>query len=149
MAADAWKAYNSFRKNVGDGLIDLDTHTFNVALFLSASNANDVAQTVYTALTSEHANASGYLTGGAALTGVTWNYSGTTATFDFTDPTWTASGGSIICRYAVIYDDTAAGKPLVCFSLLDNSPADVTVTAGNPLTLTINASGCFTLTGMA
>jgi hypothetical protein len=33
----------------------------------------------------------------------------------------------------------------VCYSLLDNSPADVTVTDTNTLTVQINASGVFTL----
>lgn len=148
MAVDAWVAYNSFRKQIGDGTIDLDSHTFKCALFLSTSNAGDVAQTSYSSLTNQHSNANGYTTGGVTVT-ATWNYSGTTATFDCTDPAWTASGGSIVARWAVIYDDTPAGKSLVAFCLMDDTPADITVTSGNTLTLQINPSGVFTLTGMA
>ncbi len=149
MAANAWKAYNSFRKNMADGLIDLDGHTFKIALFQSSSNCGDVAQTGYASLTNEVANGNGYVTGGATLGSVTFNYSGTTATFDCADPTWTASGGSIVSRFAVIYDDTATGDPLVACSLLDNAPANITENDGQTLTLQINASGIFTITGMA
>jgi hypothetical protein len=75
---------------------------------------------------------------------VTLSKSGTTTvTFDATDPAvWTASGGSIVARFAVLYE---VGGDVLAYCLLDNSPADVTVTTGNTLTLTINASGVFTL----
>jgi hypothetical protein len=36
--------------------------------------------------------------------------------------------------------------PLICYCLLDSAPADVTASAGNALTITMNASGTFTLT---
>jgi hypothetical protein len=61
---------------------------------------------------------------------------------------FTASGGSITARYAVIDDDTVTtpvADPLVCYSLLDNSPADLTATDGNTFTVQMNASGIFTL----
>jgi hypothetical protein len=67
-------------------------------------------------------------------------------TFDAADTTWNASGGSITARRAIIYDDTATNDDLVASILLDNTPADVTATAGNPLTLQWNASGIFTST---
>ena len=63
-------------------------------------------------------------------------------TVDCTDATWTASGGSIVARYAVIYE---VGGNVLCYCLLDSTPADVTVTDTNTLTVTINASGLFTL----
>jgi hypothetical protein len=59
---------------------------------------------------------------------------------------WTASGGSISARFAVIYDDSTTPKHLVCYSLLDTAPADVTATAGNTLTIAFHSSGCFTFT---
>jgi hypothetical protein len=60
--------------------------------------------------------------------------------------TWTASGGSLVFRFGVIYDNTAASKNLICYSLLDTTPADITVTNGETLNISINASGVFTLT---
>lgn len=151
MSAGKWKAYDFFKLNLANGLIDLDSHAFKVALFLSTSNANtlSVGTGLLADLTNQHANNNGYTTGGVALAGVTWTRSGSTVTFDCDNlaPAWTASGGPITARFAVIYDDTAAGDPLVAVCLLDTTPADVTATDGNPLNITINASGILALSG--
>jgi hypothetical protein len=137
--------YNSFREFVADGTIDLDTHTFKVML-VSSSYTFSAAHTVKTDITNELSTANGYTAGGATLTSVTWGHSGGTATFDAADTVWSASGGSITARRAVIYDDTAASDELVASVLLDTTPADVTATDGNTLTLQWNASGIFTIT---
>lgn len=155
MAADAWKFYNSFREYMGDGTIDMDGDEFKMALFLSTSNAATVTtNTVYADLTNQHAAANGYSTTGVAITATItnanqWLKSGASVMFDTDDAVWNASGGSIVARFAVIYDDTptSPADPLVCYSLLDNAPADVTVTTGNSLTIVINAAGAFTVTG--
>lgn len=136
--------YNSFREYVADGTIDLDTHTFKVML-TSSSYTPSASHTVKADVTNELSTANGYTAGGATLGSVNWGHSGGTATFDAADTVWTASGGSIAARYAVIYDDTAANDELVAYILLDTTPADVTATAGNTLTLQWNASGIFTL----
>jgi hypothetical protein len=145
--AGRFKLYEAFRENIGNGLVDLDSHTFKAKLFLSTSNANTLSNSLLADLTNEHAATFGYST--LTLTGVTWTRSGGTVTFDCDNPSWTASGGSITARYLVIYDDTAAGDPLVCVCLLDTAPADRTATSGNPFTLTISASGVFTFSGGA
>lgn len=139
MAAGSWTFTNTARTNLSTGTY-LDADSYKIALFLSTSNIG-AASTTYAGLTNEHANANGYTTGGNA---VTLSRTGTTTvTFDTTDPaTWTASGGSITARFAVLYE--VAGN-VVAYCLLDSTPADVTATTGNTLTLTINASGVFTL----
>ena len=139
MAAGPMLFTNTMRTELSKGTF-LDADTYKLALFLSTSNIG-AASTTYAALTNEHAAAFGYTTGGNA---VTLSRTGTTTvTFDTTDPAvWTASGGSIIARYAVLYE--VAGNVL-CYCLLDSTPADVTTTTGNTLTITINASGIFTL----
>jgi hypothetical protein len=139
MAAGPMLFTNTMRTSLSTGTF-LDADTYKLALFLSTSNIG-AASTTYAALTNEHAAAFGYTTGGNA---VTLSRTGTTTvTFDTTDPAvWTASGGSIIARYAVLYE--VAGNVL-CYCLLDSTPADVTTTTGNTLTITINASGIFTL----
>lgn len=147
MPAGKWKLYNSAKEYIGDGTIDLDTHTFKCALFTSSSNTNTLTNSTLSQLTNQVANANGYTTGGNTLTSVTWTQTGGTATFDAADTTWTASGGSITSRFAVIYDDTAASDELLCVCLLDTTPADVTATDGNTLTIQFNASGIFTLSG--
>lgn len=153
MAAGKWKLYETAKLYLADGTFDLDDNTnWKMALFLSTSNANTLGGTndVYGDLTNEHANANGYTTGGVALTGVTWTNSSGTITFDVADPVWTAAGGSIVARFAVIYKNATVNtivKPLLAVSLLDTTPADVTTTTGNTLTIQINASGVFTLSG--
>lgn len=149
MAAGKWKVYESAKEFIGDATIDLDTHTFKMALFLSTSNCNTLTHDQLADLTNQHANANGYTTGGITLTGVTWTRSGGTVTFTCSAPVWTAAGGPITARFAVIYDDTAGGDELLCVCLLDAAPADVTATDGNTLTVTPHASGIFTLSGAA
>jgi hypothetical protein len=138
-AAGAWTFTNSARTKMLNGQFDFDSDTWKMALFLSTSNLG-AASTTYAGVTNEHANANGYTTGGVAIT---FSLSGTTTvTADSTDATWTASGGSIVARFAAIYE---VGGDVVCFCLLDDTPADVTVTTGNQLTVAIHANGVFQL----
>lgn len=154
MAAGKWKLYETAKLYLADGTLDLDDNTnWRLALFLSTSNANTLGGTndLYGDLTNEHANANGYTTLGLAIT-PTWAQAAGTATFDSTDPVWTASGGSIVARFGVIYKNATVNtivKPLLAVCLLDTTPADVTATTGNTLTITMNASGIFTLSGAA
>ena len=154
MAAGRWKVYDLAKLRLADGTFDMDNASLGLtmALFLSTSNCNtlSVGTGVYGDLTNEHANANGYTTGGIALTGETWTNLAGTETADCDDVVWTASGGSIVARYAVIYCNATVNtivKPLLAVCLLDTAPADVTVTSGNTLTIGINATGLFTLTG--
>jgi hypothetical protein len=153
MAAGKWKVYDLAKKYLADGTHDLDdTTNWKMALFLSTSNANtlSVGTSVYGDLTNEHANANGYTTGGVAVASESWTNSAGTITFTLANGLWTASGGSIVARFAVIYRNATVNsivKPLLCVCLLDTTPADVTVTTGNTLTVSINASGVFTLSG--
>lgn len=140
MAAGAWVFTNEGRTKLLDGTIIPGADTFKMALFLSTSNIG-AASTTYAGLTNEHANANGYTTGGISvalsLTGTT------TVKCDIdTDPVWTASGGSIVARFAVIYE---VGGNVLCYCLLDSTPANVTATDGNTLTVAAHASGVFTL----
>jgi hypothetical protein len=140
MAAGPWLFTNTGRTSLINGTFDIDSDTWKMALFLSTSNIA-AASTTYAALTNEHANANGYLTGGQTIA---LTLAGTTTvTVDITtDPVWTASGGSITARFAVIYE---SGGNVLCYCLLDSTPADVTATTGNTLTVAAHASGVFTL----
>lgn len=140
MAASAWTFPDAARAKLLNGTFDIDSDSWKCALFQSTSNIG-ASSTTYAGLTNEVANANGYTTGGIA---VSLTISGTTTvTVDIaTDPVWTASGGSIVARFAVIYE---VGGDVLCYSLLDTTPANVTATAGNTLTVAANASGVFTL----
>jgi len=153
MAAGKWKLYESAIEYLADGTHDLDdTTNWKMALFLSTSNCDTLSTGtgVYGDLTNEHANGNGYTTGGVALTNAAWTHSASVATWDIDNAVWTASGGSIVARFAVIYRNATVNsivKPLLAVCLLDVTPANVTATDGNTLTVAINASGVFTLTG--
>lgn len=154
MAAGKWKVYDKAKLRLADGTFDMDNASLGLtmALFLSTSNCETlgIGTGVYGDLTNEHANGNGYTTGGVALTGETWLNATSTSTFDCDNPEWTASGGSIVTRFAVIYCNATVNtivKPLLCVSLLDVTPADITVTDGNILRVNISATGVFTLTG--
>ncbi len=141
MVAGNWNFTNAGRTYLLDGTFDLNSDSFKVALFQSSSNLG-AGSTTYAGLTNEVANGYGYTTGGAS---VTLTLSGTTTvTVDFqNDPSWTATGGSISnAYYAVLYE--VSGNVL-CYCQLDTTPASVTVTNGNTLTVAANPSGVFTL----
>lgn len=141
MAAGNWTFPDGARTRLLNGTFDLDTDTFLMALFLSTSNIG-AATTTYAGVTNEHANANGYTTGGISMGALTLAGTTTVTVDDPADAVWTASGGSITARFAVIYE--SAGDVL-CYALLDSTPADVTATTGNTLTVALNASGIFTL----
>lgn len=155
MAAGKWKLYEAAKKSLADGLMDFDSHTFRIGLFLSTSNANDLTLTnaFLADFTNQHAAANGYTqvaeAAGKLVTITTARAGGTVTVDETTNPVWTAAGGSIIARFAVIFNDTHASNQALCVCLMDTTPADVTATDGNTLTITINASGAFTLSGAA
>ncbi len=140
MAAGTWTFTNEGRTKLIDGTFDIDTDTWKMALFLVGSNIGPTS-TTFAGVTSEHTATNGYTAGGEA---VTLTLAGTTTvTVDIaSDPVWTASGGDIVARFAVIYE---VGGNVLCYCLLDDTPANVTATDGNTLTVAANASGVFTL----
>jgi hypothetical protein len=147
MAAGSWIVYNSFKEFLGDGTIDLDGDTFIMGL--STDTYTPALTHAGIADITNELSGSGYA---RKTLSATWSLVSSTVTFDCDDQVWTASGGPITARYAWIFDDTVTtptADPLVCYSLLDTTPADVTATDGNTLTVAINASGVFTLSGAA
>lgn len=140
-AAGAWTFTNQSRTDILNGTMDFDTNTFLCALFLSTSNLG-AATTTYAGVTNEHANANGYTTGGISMGTLTLAGTTTVTVDDPSDLVWTASGGSITARFAGIYK---SASNVVCYCLLDSTPADVTATDGNTLTIALHANGIFTL----
>ena len=148
-AAGKWKMYDDAKLNIANGLIDLDSDSFKIILMLSTSNCDtlSVGTGLLADLTNQVATNFGYTQNDKAVTLTLAEAAGTTTIDETTNPSWTASGGSITARFAVIYDDTAAGDPLLCVCLLDTAPADVTATDGNTFTITQSASGILTFSG--
>lgn len=137
--------FHEFKKFLGDGTIDLDSHTFKAVLTNTApSAANDTQLSNITQI----ANGSGYLTGGVTLASVTWLETGSGTgvwRWNAADFGWVASGGNIgPFRYIVIYDDTptSPADPLVGYY---DYGTNLTVTDGNGFTVDIGANGIFEL----
>lgn len=151
MAADAWVVYNKTKEFIGDGTIDLDAGDayFSVILVTSSYTPALTHSTYADVSSNEVANGYGYTTGGDFPGTVTWTESSGTVTFDSVDPAWTASGGSITGRYAVLVHVAAgSGVPqstdkIMAYCLLDNAPADVTAVDGADFTIQLAAGGYF------
>jgi hypothetical protein len=145
MAAGNFTVFNIAKLKLANGTFDLDTQTFKMALTtdaqsLTAAFAGTSTDCRYSDLTAEVANGNGYTTGGNTLT-VTWNRSAGTVTFDCDNQEWTSA--TFDAQYAVIYADNA-NDDLLCFCDLNSGGGMVSVVAGT-LTITISASGVFTL----
>lgn len=134
-AAGAWTLVNTSRTNLLNGTFDLDSDSFKVALFLSTSNIG-AASTTYAGVTNEVANGVGYTTGGVAVT-LTLSGTTTVTVAAASNPSWTASGGDIVARFAVIYE--VSGNVLA-YCLLDSTPANVTIQDGNSLAIDMDGT---------
>jgi hypothetical protein len=137
MAAGTFTLYNNVAKYLGDGTVNLTSDTFKITLHTSSYTPAGT-QDLYTDLTNELSTANGYTNGGATLASVVESISAGVANWTSANQVWTASGGSITARYAVIRDTTAS--KLIGYMVLDATPADVTATDGNTLTVGPNAS---------
>ncbi len=144
-APSAWTLYHNFKLYLCDGTFDLNSNTFKVALVASGYTPVVATHAVLADVTNELSTANGYTSGGVTVA-ATLNLAAGTVTFDTADAAWTASGGSIVARYAVLYaSGTLNGRvnPLVAYCVLDSAPADVTATATS--TLTIQVTNILTL----
>lgn len=151
-AAGKWKLYEEAKLAIANGEIDFNDDAFEIALYLSTSDCDTLTGTrTLASLTNQVATNYGYTQADGAAGGkvlaVTAANSGGTITVDGDNPVWTASGGSITARFAVIIDGTHATDIAVAVCLLDTDPADVTATDGNTFTITQDASGMFTISG--
>lgn len=141
MAADAWIWHDRAKEYMGDNTIDMDNDSFEMRLYTSASNIATTSVGDATTATNE-VSGNGYVPDSLITT---WTRSGAVVTWDGDDGVFTASGGPITSRYAAIINTTTTPDEVMCHSLLDNTPADVTVTDGNTLTVEMNVLGISTL----
>jgi hypothetical protein len=152
-AAGKWKLYEIAKEQIATGVMDLDTNAFRINLYLSTSNANTLTKGTIANMgniTNEVATNYGYTQGAKTCTLSVAESGGTVTVDETTNPVWTASGGSITARFAVIYkyvDGTPANNTPLCVCKLDSADADVTATSGNTFTITMNGSGIFTISG--
>jgi hypothetical protein len=141
MAAGPWTFTNAGRTNILDALFDVDSDSYKMALFQSTSNLG-AASTTFAGVTNEVGTTNtGYTAGGNAIT-MTKSGTTTVTVVITTAPVWTAGSANLTARFAAIYE---IGGNIVCYCLLDSTPADVTATSGNTLTVGSDGGTVFTL----
>ena len=111
MATGKW--YGPAIAKMATKQIDWTNDTIKVALVTSTYTPDQDAHDEWADVSANEVSGTGYTAGGKVLSGKTLTYdSGTnTWTYDASDALWNSV--SVTFRYAVIYDDTAAGKPLL------------------------------------
>jgi hypothetical protein len=145
MAASAWTVFDSAKHKIGNGDIDLSSHTFRLSLHRTSASANLAGDiTIFTSV-GDQCSGGGYAAG--TLAGVAWTSDGGSGQkWDVTDPVFTASASTLSAvRYAVIRKSAGAVTSglLLCYAAL--STAEFNVTTGNTLTIQMHANGVFTL----
>ena len=148
MAATAWAFWDRAKHRICNGDINLSAGPFRLALYSTAASGsiNTDSLTIQSEIGSECSGGT-YAAGGLTLAGVTWTAGASAGqqAFDCTDPVFTASGSAISnVRFGVIVRSIGATSGyLLCWSALSTAQFDVT--AGNTLTVQMNANGIFTL----
>lgn len=139
--------YDSYKRDLQDGTIDTDGDTWLMGLSTVTYTPNQATHETLADITNEVAG-NGYARQTLASVTLTEPVAGTWQ-FDSADAVFTATGGSIVARYYWIFDDTptAPADPLFCYGLLDDTPADVTTTDTNTLTVQVHANGYYRLSG--
>ena len=141
----ASKMYGNLVLRAFNGEVDYDTHAIKVALVGSGYAPNQDAHQTWADVKSNEVAGTGYVAGGATLSGKTIQYdaASNTTVLDADDVTWANS--TITARYAVIYDDNGAGDTdKVLLGYVDFG-VDQASTNGN-FTITWDASGIFRFT---
>lgn len=106
-----YNKFYDFSEQLLRGNHDFDNHTFKLMLTNTAPVVGNTVKADITEITAGN----GYTAGGATLSLTITEVSGV-ATLRANEVTFLASGGVIgPFRYAVIYNDTAVGKPLVAW----------------------------------
>jgi hypothetical protein len=141
MAAGAWVVYNEAKKYLNNGTVDLDTNVLKMQLHKSTSNASTFTLSTLASVTVP-ATGGGYAAKTLGTVVVTQGASAKQIKFDCADVVFSAVGSNTVSiMYAVI---GVSGGKAICWSKL--STAVFNVTAGNTLTVQLNASGIFTIT---
>lgn len=132
--------FQDFAEQVLRGVHNFGSHTFKVAL----TNVAPAATNTVLADITQIAASGGYVAGGYALDSVVVSEAAGTAKVTIADEVITAAGGSVgAFRWAVVYNDSATGKPLVGY--VDRGDS-ITLLDGESLTIDFDGTnGVLTL----
>lgn len=128
MAAGGLTLYDVFLDDLLKGVHDLENDTIVALLTTSSYTPNTSTHTQLSDVTNE-VSGNGYSRQTLA------NPSVSGGVFDADDISLTASGGDIVSRNLVIFNDTSTNDKLIGYLPLDNTPADYTISDGDTLTI--------------
>lgn len=133
---------------MGDGTLDLAGGVFYLSLYTPGSNAATITLSSKGSVTTEITSGNGYSNSAMTLSATSWtSVAASTYRFDACDWFVSANGGTVPSagsdiQFGVIWQ---SGGALVCYSTLSTTAFNITAT--NRLTVQLNASGVFQLTG--
>jgi hypothetical protein len=135
--------------DLGKGVHQLHAHTIKLGLITAAVTPSAAMADPRwgsggsTNLSSSAVGTGTAWTGPVTLASVSWTIVSGTPTFDAADPATIAqdAAGFTDARWAIIFNDTAAGKQAIGYADLGSARSIVT----GPLALTFNAGGILTL----
>ena len=147
MAAGAWKVYGSAAEKVAKGTLDLDNAAFRMVLVGSGYTPNQNTHGTWADASANETSGTGYTANGKLIT-QTVTRSNLVTTFDCDDQSW--PGSTYTTKWALIVRDANADGTLAS---TDDLLAYCELEAGGTvspsaaaLTITMNASGLFTIT---
>jgi|TARA_R100000482_G_scaffold123647_2_gene74129 hypothetical protein len=118
----------SFKSELLQAVHNFSSHTFKLALFTNSATL-DASTTAYS--TSNEVSGTGYSAGGATVSSITINTSGTTVFIDFADITF--SNSTITARGALLYNSSASDKAVAVFDFgADQASSSSTFTINVP-----------------
>lgn len=105
--------FNCFVEDAAEGVHNLASDTLKVVLTNTAPSASNTVLADITQI----AAGFGYTTDGVTATVTNSSQTGGVYTLTLSGVSWTASGGDIAAnRWAVLYNDTATGDPLIAYA---------------------------------
>jgi hypothetical protein len=116
----------SFKAELYQGIHDLTTDVIKIALYTAFADLN--ADTLIYSATNEVV-ASGYTAGGAVMTGITVNTSGTTAYVNFANVSFTSA---LTARGALIYNSSQGNKSIAVLDFGSDKTSTTTFTITMP-----------------
>lgn len=146
MAASQFAVFHTFKARLGQKLIDLDSDDIKCALMSSTWTPDLAANANWADIAANEITGDGYTAGGLSVSTLAFTNTAGTVTWNCDDPSWSAGVSGIAARYCVFYDNTDASKTLICYSLLDTTPADHTAANGEVFLIVLPTTGIFQLT---
>lgn len=133
--------FNSFVEALGRKAHNLNADTLKVVLSNTAPTPSTDDQL---ADITQIANGNGYTTGGTAAASNAYSHSSGTGKLTANDVVFTASGSLGPFRYAILYNDTAAGDELIGYW---DYASSITLASGETFTVDFDGTtGILTLT---